>query len=42
MMKAATLALLPAVATAALKEHNMQRNSTETGDLYGMKIIILL
>jgi hypothetical protein len=34
-MKAATLALLPAVAMATLKEHNLQRNSTETGDLYG-------
>jgi ribonuclease T2 len=34
MMKAATLALLPAVAMATLKEHNLQRNSTETGDLY--------
>jgi ribonuclease T2 len=34
MMKATTLALLPALAMAALKEHNMQRNSTTTGDLY--------
>jgi ribonuclease T2 len=33
-MKFTTLSLLPALTMAAFKEHNMQRNSTTTGDLY--------
>jgi hypothetical protein len=37
MMKFATLAVLPAAAMASLKEFHMQRNSSETGDLYGKR-----
>ena len=38
-MKTLSFALAPTLAVAAIKEYHLQRNSSTTGDLYGMKVI---